>query len=458
MKLTKLSIIGTLAIITTVLVAPAQATTSYPSAEHPFTPCTSQVTTMCIVTEQADVTHTGDNEIPTWTAPPSEMNVQAYFYYGYDTSTVPSLTFNVLNTNGSGSQQELAPEIPAGSKIRLEFNLGNWNPRVDFSNATAKIIKWDTTKINGQWHLSIDLQTVPFTFALHCTPFSDPWQAQDGTTYDYCEHPQSEIDYSSYAQISLGATDGTDATAPDSSPQAGVWVADNATGGTSPSIDSTTMTISRDYAGPPVKASDGSPNTIFSQTFIPDSVLRASYGIEPSSITGSSNFTVTRTDGSQTSNVQATIKEVDGSFPGILISVPSIVTYVNVSTVAQLISGLSPRNVASPSNFSKSHPNVKIKIRKFEPAKPGVSTIKSKRVNGKFAIITVNPSNFATGIQTKCTKGSRSKVSNDYMSGYAIASIKLTKGTWTCKIRSVRSASGKKLYSSWSKTAKIKIE
>ena len=442
MKLSKLSIIGSIAIAATALVAPAQAAPAYTPNFQAWPSCSQSRTVYCVEDFKSD---TDGNGTTTWRSVPSGVTVESYFFNRDGENLIPSFAFNVKNADS----QELAPALPAGSKLHTVFNLGNVNPRVDFSNATATVLKWDSEQVDGNWVLTIDLKTLPYSFATECWPWSDPWSDPDTQeSGDYCTNPRHRVDYESYAQVAIWANT-QEPSHPENSPQSGVWVSNNATGGESPSLDATTLTMTMNYAGPPTKI-DGSPNYISAQAFFPDSTLSGLYGVDPASISSMSSFTVTRTDGSSTSSVTATLTRVTGNTPGLLVNIPNIVTYVTVAP------GI--RSVADQNNMAKTTPKIKIKIRNFKPAKPGVSTITSKRVNGKFALITVNASNFATGIQTKCTKGSKSKVSNDYMPAYAIASIKLTKGTWNCKVRSVRSASGKKLYSSWSKTAKIKIK
>ena len=454
MKHSKLSIIGALAIAATSLVAPAAQATAWPANFAEFSNCANTASIFCIQDFKVDAVV---NSTTNWTAAPDGVQVHAYFVGrgesdGTVTATLPGFTFSIEN-NGL---QELAPALPTGSKVHVKVNLGPWNPRADFSNSTSKVLSWDSEKINGNWIFTVDLLTSTYSFATECWPWSDPWS--DSTTHesgDYCTNPRHRHDYDSYAQISVGS-DPTNPNFPDTSPSAGVWVAGNATGGSSPSLNVDTKTFEMEYAGPPTKI-DGSPNFIFAQAFIPDHTLSELYGIDPASVLANGSFSVTRKDGNTTSSVVAQITHVNANIPGILISIPEIVTYVAAPAPLR-VRGLNHiRTVAvDASNKSKTTPKIKIRIKKFKAAKPGVAKITGQRINGKYALLTVHVDQFTTGVETKCTKGKKVKTSSDYMGRYGLATIKLTKGTWKCKVRAIRADSGKKLYSAWSPSVAVK--
>ena len=454
MKLSKLSIIGALAIAATSLGAPMAQATTWPANFASFVDCANAASKFCIQEFKAD---TDLNATTTWSQVPAGIQLHAYFYNrgwndGTVTATLPSFSFSVENLGS----QELAPALPTGSKVHVKVNLGPWNPRADFANSSSKVLKWDSEQVNGNWILTIDLVTSKYSFATECWPWSDPWS--DSVTHesgDYCTNPRNRVDYESYAQIAVGS-DPTDSTYADSSPSAGLWIANNATGGSSPSLNVESKTFEMEYAGPPTKI-DGTPNFIFAQAFIPDRTLLELYGIDPASVLGNGSFAVTRKDGNTTSSVVAQISHVNANVPGILISIPEIVTYVATPSTLR-IRGLNHiRSVnVDVNNKSKTTPKIKISIKKFKSGKPGISKITGKRISGKYAIFSVNANQFATGIETTCIKGKKVKISNDYISGNGVTSIKLTKGTWKCKIRSVRTVSGKKLFSAYSPAVTVK--
>lgn len=429
----------------TTIVAPAKAI-DWPENYQDWSTCADASSIYCIKNVQSD---TDGNETNDWTEIPSTITVHAYFYnLGFNGTTLPSFTFNVRN-NG---MQELDPALPAGSKMHLEFNLGTWDPRADFSNASNKILYWDAQKVGNNWILTIDLETVPFSFATECWPWSDPWtDSNTGESGDYCTNPRNRHDYLSYAQVAVGS-DPSDPNHPNTSASAGVWVANNATGGSSPTLDPKTKTFLMEYAGPPTKI-DGSPNYIFAQAFIPDHTLSALYGLDPTSVDLNSSFSVTRKDGNKTSSVVATIIHTNGNIPGILINIPEIVTYVEAS--AQTIK--ARRILADASDNSKTVPKIKIQIKNVRPSAPGKSAILKIRANKTFAILNLEVGPFAANVQPLCAKGKVQKYGTA-MIPLAVASVKLTKGTWSCKVRSVRTYGKTKLYSAWSKPKTVKIK
>ena len=446
MRISRLGLtVLTALLATATVVAPAKAI-DWPENYQDWSTCADSSSIYCIQNVKSD---SDGNETNDWAEIPSTIVVHAYFYnLGFNGTTLPSFTFNITNEG----LQELDPALPAGSKVHLEFNLGTWNPRADFSNATNKILNWNTQKVGNNWILTIDLETVPYSFATECWPWSDPWSdTNTGESGDFCNNPRNRHDYLSYAQVAVGS-DPSDPNHPNTSPSAGVWVANNATGGSNPSLDPKTKTFQMEYAGPPTKI-DGSPNFIFAQAFIPDHTLSALYGLDPTSVDVTSSFTVTRKDGSSTSAVNATIVHTGGSIPGILINIPEIITYVETSS--QTVRSRSI--VADATNTSKTLPKIKIQIKNVRPSAPGKSAILKIRANKKFALMNLAIGSFASNVQPMCAKGSQKKYGTT-MIPLAVATVKLTKGTWSCKVRSVRTSGKTKLYSAWSKIKTVKIK
>ena len=446
MKFFKLGLIAVSSLLAAAtLVAPAKAT-DWPANYEAWSSCAGESSIFCIIDEKSD---SDGNETNDWMELPSSVKVEAYFYnLGFNGTTLPSFSFRLLKDG----RQELDPALPSGSKVHLKFNLGPWNPRADFSNATNKILDWDTEKVGDNWVLTIDLQTEPFSFATECWPWSDPWTDENtGESGDFCTNPRNRVDYQSYAQVAVGS-DATNPNHPDTSPSAGVWVANNATGGTNPWLDQINKTFEMDYAGPPTKI-DGTPNFIFAQAFIPDHTLSGLYGVDPTTIDLNSSFQVTRKDGDTTSVVNATIQHTNGNIPGILINIPEIVTYV-----AAPASPFRARKVkADAANTSKTVPKIQIKIRAKSGSAPGKSAIKKIRANGKFAILTLNVGSLATDVQATCAKGKLTKTGIT-MLATGMSTVKLSKGTWNCKVRSVRTANKKRTYSAWSTSKSVKIK
>lgn len=446
MKIFKLGLISISALlVATTVVAPVKAT-DWPANYEKWSACSESTTIFCVASAQSD---TDGNETEDWTDLPSSVEVDSYFYnLGFNGTTLPNFSFRLLN---SGSQ-ELDPALPSGSKVQLQFNLGPWNPRADFANSTNKILSWDSEKIDDNWILTVELETAPYSFATECWPWSDPWTDQNtGESGDYCTNPRHRIDFKSYAQGAVGSHP-SDPNHPDQSPSAGVWVANNATGSTNPWLDPVNKTFEMDYAGPPTKI-DGTPNYIFAQAFIPDHTLSSLYGVDPATINLNDGLLVTRSDGNTTTSVNATITHTDGNIPGILINIPEIVTYVAAPAGALRIRKVK----ADPTNTSKTLPKIKIKIKSAGTSAPGKSSIKKIRANGKFAILNLNIGNFATDVQPMCTKGKTSK-SGTAMIPMAVATVKLSKGTWSCKVRSVRTVAKKRVYSAWSAAKTVKIK
>ena len=429
---------------TSTIVGPAKAI-DWPENYQDWSTCADSSSIYCIQDVKSD---TDGNDTTTWTSIPSTIDVHAYFYnLGFNGTTLPNFTFNITNDG----LQELDPALPTGSKVHLEFNLGTWNPRADFSNATNKILNWDTQKIGDNWILTIDLETAPYSFATECWPWSDPWtDTNTGESGDYCNNPRNRHDYLSYAQVAVGS-DPSDPNHPNTSPNAGVWIANNATGSGSPWLDPTTKTLQMEYAGPPTKI-DGSPNFIFAQAFIPDHTLSDLYGLDPTSVDLTRSFNVTRKDGSSTSALNTTIVHTSGSIPGILINIPEIITYVQASAQT-----LKVRNVvADTKDTSKTHPKITIKIGNARPNAPSKSAIMQIRANNKFAVMYLKIPNFTENVQPMCTKGNLKKYGTTMMAT-GTATVKLTKGTWSCKVRSVKTSGKLKLYSAWSKTRTVRI-
>lgn len=433
-----------LALVATVLVAsPAKATVSYPDNDAQWSNCADASSTYCVDTFQVD---TDMNSTDNWGPAPDGVVAVPAFYGATNDSPQPSLVIYVWGPHGS----ELNPDLPTGSKVHLVVNLGAWDPNTDFSLASAWVLKWKTYKVGANWMLAVDFKTEPMSWATNCTYSSDPWTL-GGQTYDYCQHPTDRTDYASYAQFTLFSNDlltpGVDTAIEQS--QAGTWISNNATSAGSPTLDPTAKTLQLDYAGPPTLI-DGTPNYIFAQAFFPDHVLRDVYGIDPASVENISHFTVTN----NSVTVPATFTRVTGTNPGMLLNIGD--THISTLSIGTP-SHLMPLTVGAS---AASH--LKVQIKNTRKSAPGKSTITSHRVTSrKFVILGFNAGSFTDNVQSHCTKGSHS-VSGSTMMGLGVSSVHLSKGTWSCKIRSMR-ANGTShghtvyLYSAWSPAVAIRV-
>jgi hypothetical protein len=367
-----------------------------------FPMCDSTVTTFCITAWGLDLDNDG-----TFTTPANSTGItfNAWLFSIAEYKT-PGLAYE-LRVNGN---QELFPVVPFGTAFQFAINTGTFKPSPSLFTQ-AEVQDFDMTFENGNWISKGTFKTSSWPFALGCEADAN------------CSNPNSQRDYQSFSQ---GVQFYEEPNLLLESKR-GMWVSTNAAVTGEIQFDRELMTWSVDLSGPARKA-DGSVNTLRYSTFIPDAFIQFAYGTTADVL--ANTLVTTRTDGSVTSVLPATITRVTSPQPGLLISMPSI-SLAGTSAASASVRSMASRYSTAP----------KIKIKPKSALLNAPSNARAKRLNASSAQISSSPIRGAKKYQAMCSKGATSVFA---MSRKPSVRIKgLTRGPWKCSIRGVQKVGGK---------------
>jgi hypothetical protein len=375
-----------------------------------FPMCDSTVTTFCISSWGIDLTNSGTFSTPN-TATGITFNAWIFSIAEFKT---PGLAYE-LRVNGN---QELFPEVPFGTAFQFAINTGTFKPSPSLFTQ-AEVQDFDMILENGNWISKGTFRTSSWPFALGC-------EADEN-----CSNPKNQRDYQSFSQ---GVQFYEEPNLLLESKR-GMWVSTNAAVTGEIQFDRESMTWSVDLSGPAKKA-DGTVNTLRYSTFIPDAFIQFAYGTTADVL--ANTLVTTRTDGSVTSAVPATITRVTSPQPGLLISMPSI-SLAGTSATSASVRSMASRYSTAP----------KIRIKPKSALLNAPRNARAKRLNASSAQISSSPIRGAKKYQAMCSKGATSVFA---MSRKPSVRIKgLTRGPWKCSIRGVQKVGGK-----WSTNVKLK--
>ena len=418
MKLSKLSIISALALTFTALVAPAQASVTYPTDWVEFPICAAASDTNCYSNPLVKSPNDSD-----WVTPPSDV---IFYIHGFDSANSPSLVVDMRLYDKNG-QQDLSEFLPYGTKIKVDINTGDWQPNPQ-AHAVAVINGFSQTQdSNSNWITSVEFTTTNWSPASNCT-ISDGCDAPgtaNGNPGDNGYQQPFWSDYASFGQlvfwgVSLSASDD------DISwwhKWDGMYTSSNASGGGSPWYDTENSAWVVETAGPQTLSNGTSTNWLTFNAFIPDHSLLEVYGINGAD--AAPNFVVTRRDGNQSSDqtLAATITHIESPNPGIFINIPRYTFDPTPDSISDF------RNIHF---VTGSATTTELKIKYLAPT-PVQSRINSSTSVDKTITLHARSTANATGYDAQCTKGSTTKSASS--STTTIAVNNLSEGVWKCKVR-----------------------
>jgi len=451
MKLSKVSIVGALALAFSSLVAPSQASVTYPIEFAEFPACSAPSSTNCY--SNPEVKLPGESD---WSTPPSEI----YFRIsGFDIARSPSLVIDMRRNYGYIGDQDLSPVLPYGTEIKVDVNTGTWQPNPQ-ANGVSVVRSFSQAKDSNQnWITSVHFSTINWSPASNCyieENFADSC-LNPGTPGEFDEQGFWE-DYQSFAQVVFwGVELSADA---ETLAQRRLWdgmiISSNASSSGSPYFDQASSSWIIKTAGPGRYKDGTTTNWLYFQAFIPDRSIEALLGTPAGESLSSISFT--RQDANTATASTPSGSRIERVTGGILITMPrytfdtnpgtppSVYSVRNVATARQADS-FAPSFVAAPraSTF-------KITIKKkaaavIPPSKP---SFKSASVRSKTITLVAKATARATSYQASCSKGRTVKSVTSRTT--TLKFTNMAKGTWTCKIRAKNSKIG-----AWSSTKNLRI-
>ena len=440
MKLSKVSLFGALALTFSSLVAPVQATVTYPTEREYFPECSIDENIIVNCYSNPEVKLPGESD---WITPPPNV------YFGinaFDIERSPSLVIDMRLDDNQGNQ-DLSASLPYGTEIKVDINTGSWQPNPK-AHGTSVVRGFSQIQDENQhWITSVHFSTINWSAASNCNVEDDFADSclNPGTPTD--SQPQGFwYDFDSFAQVVFwGVPLSADAeTVAQYRMWDGMFISSNASGGYDPYFDQTSSSWIILNVGPGRYKDTITTNWLYFNAFIPDSAIQALLGTPAGESLGT--ISITRQDAnaaSATTPSGARIEKVDG---GILITMPSYTFDPDPGTPPSLYSARSLAAIPTAAT------TLKITIKK--PATvvlaPSKASIKSASVRSKTITLVAKTAARATSYQASCSKGRTTKTVTSRTT--TLKFTNMAKGTWTCKVRAKNSKIGP-----WSSTKTVQV-
>ena len=450
MKLSKISVLGVLALAFSSLVGPVQAAVTYPTEREYFPLCATPTSTNCYLNPEVKLP--GDTE---WVSPPSNV------YFGinaFDIEFGPSLVIDMRLNNNQG-EQDLSDVLPYGTEIKVEINTGSWQPNPKAHGVSVIRSFSQIQDSNQNWITSAHFSTINWSAASNCSVEEDfansclnPGTASDSQGQGFWN------DFDSFAQVVFwGVPLSVDAQ---SLAQYRMWdgmfISSNASGGYDPYFDRASSSWVITNVGPGRYKDGTTTNWLYFQAFIPDRSIELLLGTPAEESLSSISFT--RQDANAATASSPSSARIERVAGGILITMPrytfdpnpgtppSVYSVRNVAATAQANNVV--RNVGAGANAT----TLKITFKKKTAVvvAPAKASFKSASAKSKTITLVAKTAARATSYQATCSKGRTSKTVTSRTT--TIKLTKMTKGTWTCKVRAKNSKTG-----AWSSTKTVKV-
>ena len=378
-----------------------------------FPRCSGDVTTFCVKSAEIDLNNDGVFE------PIGTNGVITFSAWMFSLAEWkrPSMSWELRQNGG----QELSPAVPVGTASTFEINTGTFRPTPSLFTQQG-VEFFDIYEENGSWITKATLRTSSYVVGMNCSWSSD------------CDNPKDLREYKSFGQ---GILFYSERSALEDSKH-GMWVSTDASSTGELQFNQSTMTWTIDLAGP-AKKSDGSPNYVKYNTFLPDAFIQYAYGTTPDLL--ARNLIMTREEKDETIAVTATITRVLTPKPGIIISLPDIRFFGEVVKKTGLH--------AMGTSYSTS-PQFKIKPKSPLLRAPALLSATRNNVK-KTARIIGSRVTGASRYQAMCTKGAAAQFGTSKTPSVLVQG--LTSGTWKCQIRGISKLGGQ-----WSKRANVSIK
>jgi|GEM_PF-4653259 len=450
MKLSKVGVLGAIALAFSSLVAPAQATVTYPTEREYFPQCSAPTNTNCY--SNPLVKRPGETE---WSAPPANV------YFGinaFDIANSPSLVIDMRLDNNQG-QQDLSASLPYGTEIKVDINTGSWQPNPQAHGVSVVRGFSQTQDSNQNWITSAHFATINWSAASNCNVednFADsclsPGTASESQGQGFW------FDYNSFAQVVFwGVPLSADAQA---AAQYHIWdgifISSNASGGYDPYFDQASSSWVITNVGPGRYKDTTTTNWLYFNAFIPDHSIESLLGTPVGE--SLSSISLTRQDSNAATASTPSDARIERVTGGILITMPR---YTFDSNPGIPPSVYSVRNVAGVQRDSTSVRNVaavphattlKITIKKTATAvvAPSKASFKSASAHTSTVTLVAKSAARATSYQASCNKGRTTKTATSRKT--TVRFTNMAKGTWTCKIRAKNSKIG-----AWSSITNVRV-
>lgn len=450
MKLSKISVLGVLALAFSSLVSPARAAVTYPTEFADFPVCSAPTTTNCYSNPQVKLPSETD-----WATPPSNV----YFRIaGFDIANSPSLVIDMHLDNTYGNQ-DLSSVLPYGTEIKVDVNTGSWQPNPQANGVSVVRSFSQTQDSNQNWITSVHFSTINWSAASNCNIEENFAESclNPGTVSEF--DPQDFwFDYDSLAQVVFWGVE-LSANA-ETIAQRRLWdgmiISSNASSSGSPYFDQASSSWIIKTVGPGRYKDGTTTNWLFFQAFIPDRSVEALLGMPAGESLSSISFT--RQDANAATASTPSGSRIERVTGGILITMPRYTFDPNPGTPPSVY---SVRNVAAARKADSFAPSfvaatqastfkITIKKKAAVVVAPSKASFKSASAKSKTITLVAKTASRATSYQATCSKGRTSKTVTSRTT--TIKLTKMTKGTWTCKVRAKNSKTG-----AWSSTKTVKV-
>jgi len=437
MKLSKFIVLGTLALTFSSLVAPAQATVTYPTEREYFPQCSAPTDTNCYSNPQVKLPGEA-----TWSAPTSNV------YFGinaFDIAYSPSLVIDMRLGNNQG-QQDLSAALPYGTEIKVDINTGSWQPEPQARGVSVVRSFSQTQDSNQNWITSAHFSTINWSAASNCnveTNFAD--SCLNPGTASESQEQGFWFDYNSFAQVVFwGVPLSADAqTVAQRRVWDGMYISSNASGGYDPYFDQASSSWVITNVGPGRYADTTTTNWLYFNAFIADRSIESLLGTPAGE--SLSNISLTRQDANASTASTPSGARIERVTGGILITIPRYTFDSNPGTPPSVY---SVRKVAAAPNAT----TLKITIKKKAAVvvAPSKASFKSAGARGKTITLVAKTAARATSYQASCSKSRTTKTATARTT--TIRFTNMSKGTWTCKIRAKNSKIGL-----WSSMTNVRV-
>ena len=382
-------------LLSAITATPASArlpTDPIPPFTEDFPACSVTRTAYCIEEFSVDLAGTG-----TFTAPPVGVSVRVILTQ----ALLPHDTLVVIGVKPA-FQYDLAPELPAGTAVRIRINTGAVEPAPLLTEA-ADGIRWTRALDDTSgWSTTIEARTIASTSALHC-----------GTAEgDGCDNPTDLVDYASRLSFQTTGPDYSqfDSLTPELKQYnrqiwqqltGGFFTTSAPASGFPPVVDVYRGTVSFSLGAPHLTAASA-PNIGLVSAFVPDAAVIGYWGGDPDLLAAPGALVVTRKDGDTTSAVpNLTITHADGGLHFFLTGI----------------------------HFSA--PTFSLRARRLLKPPATISATAGKRR----ITVTFGRVRYATAYEAACTRGLKTVVARGKKRTIVVKG--LARGRWTCHARGV---------------------
>lgn len=448
-KLSKVSLVGALALAFSSLVAPSQASVTYPTEGATFSECSAPTNTNCYSNPQ--VKRPGETD---WSTPPSNI----YFRIaGFDIANSPSLVID-MRLNSECGQQDLSAALPYGTEIKVEINTGTWQPNSQANGVSVVRSFCQAKDLNQNWITSVRFSTINWSAASNC------YIAENFADSCLNPGPPGEFDpqgfWEAYQSFALVVFWGVERSADaETLAQRRLWdgmiISSNASSSGSPYFDQASSSWIIKTAGPGRYKDGTTTNWLYFQAFIPDRSIEALLGTPAGQSLSSISFT--RQDANTATASTPSGSRIERVTGGILITMPRYTFDTNPGTPPSVYSvhnvvTLPQGNTFAPNFVAATRASTfKITIKKKTAvAAPSKVSIKSASARSKTITLVAKKAARATTYQASCSKGRATKTATSRTTTIKFSAM--SKGTWKCKIRAKNSKIG-----AWSSTTSVRV-